>query len=1038
MGWGGQGEGGAAYERDDIVVPIGGMACTACRQIGADAAKVQARAVNANEALGNNYLNHRQLCAKLNATKDRREEDNLDGLNDGRKTSRLKERDRLWSTIFKLVSTRDIPGLPRVFYAAKEEDWSLKKLLKKLEDAAEGRYQARRFQEWEYDLATTIYELGGGAALHALHHSPFALPARTTIMHRRQALLPRITTGDIKLTDLMANIETMFKEVKPDGGGVTLMIDEIACDNRLCYLAQTDDIAGLCEHAASLNSVKMGGDLSVVHAIASAVREGKVHVGQEICVAAIARNNEKDYGAKVIMIRPTCKQGSYVEAAADITLLREAWRLSSYGRALHGPILSIASDGDPKRRPALYQHCMTHEVKPNDLLYKQLCELLGFNLWTGSGGETHDIDYKHTFKRICTLLCTREGIVIDGVVIRKDTLAIWLQRLTDIDWSEDAIQSLLDLDDDKFECDPRIEVLLRPKDAQDVPRAIKLLTLIARIRHLPSPKGNVYEQSIFRALSLLGEMLEALIIPFTNPTLSLSDQVVYLTKFAFLSCAFYMKHEGSFMPHHLYSDLQSMFKTFIARIAHTMNLDPERKVFLCLLGDDVLEVLFGRTRMIGGHSPNMDVSTFQTRCGTAHCLDGIFYKHPEWEQKPDRLKLIRARDMDHLSPRHWTGELRARCCDLKRQYEEGVRQAMDVLSTHKCSVQVDFFKHFHDGHARNIDLLRPKGGKYPGVSAEVDRSLGEPAESDSNNSQCASTADTLDDIIGTGRGLSVDGPAILAAEKAAAPKSSTHSVWMVLDGKKLVHKKTVLRVVLDPAADVDYKKSHDRLLRVRCFSIGGQSTDASKVAASLTRRPTVGNTFRPGSLYGTAICLDRKTTAFALMQCTSIKSGKELLRWAPTDELSLPRSPYDISGQILSLRPSFSTSQPPELVEWIWDTRFAALNVLTSSGKTQSSSVSHTRHLNVTVNGQITVPLSSEQQYSTHLPDDWPAGVFDDGLSCAFTAQTVAEVQSTLFTKLERDPEVRTRLPVFADVREGVFPYKAYMPNGASCYEIII
>jgi len=141
-------------------------------------------------------------------------------------------------------------------------------------------------------LATVIYELGGGAALYALQKSPFAFPSRTTILERRQDFKLRITVGDVKMLDILANIETMFKDIAPGHRRVpiTLSMDEVASDGRLCYLPETDEIAGLCEHAAAgLPSVKMGKDLSVVRAIAQAVRGGKIHIGKEVFVAAFAK-----------------------------------------------------------------------------------------------------------------------------------------------------------------------------------------------------------------------------------------------------------------------------------------------------------------------------------------------------------------------------------------------------------------------------------------------------------------------------------------------------------------------------------------------------------------------------------------------------------------------------------------------------------------------------------------------------------------------------------------------------------------------------
>jgi hypothetical protein len=101
---------------------------------------------------------------------------------------------------------------------------------------------------------------------------------------------------------------------------------------------------------------------------------------------------------------------------------------------------------------------MVQELTPGQPLFRHVGMLPGLNLWTGSGGETQDLDYKHNFKRelfiislssqfsdfspgICKCLCAREGILIDGVVINKGLLALWLERLTDVDWSDNNIYS---------------------------------------------------------------------------------------------------------------------------------------------------------------------------------------------------------------------------------------------------------------------------------------------------------------------------------------------------------------------------------------------------------------------------------------------------------------------------------------------------------------------------------------------------------------------------------------------------------------------
>ena len=112
------------------------------------------------------------------------------------------------------------------------------------------------------------------------------------------------------------------------------------------------------------------------------------------------------------------------------------------------------------------------------------------------------------------------------------------------------------------------------------------------IRHLDQSEFDPSERRTHRALSILGITMEALIEPFINPDFTISQQITSLVKFAHLLCALFIKHDSDFMPQHLYSDLQCMVRTAIFRVAPTKVLDPQRKVFICLLGDDVLEVFF--------------------------------------------------------------------------------------------------------------------------------------------------------------------------------------------------------------------------------------------------------------------------------------------------------------------------------------------------------------------------------------------------------------------------------------------------------------
>ncbi|KAJ7277320.1 hypothetical protein C8J57DRAFT_1223067 [Mycena rebaudengoi] len=92
--------------------------------------------------------------------------------------------------------------------------------------------------------------------------------SRHTIADIRRQHNLRITVGDVKISDILENIEILFGDVDLGDYGrvcITLSQDEIVGDGRLCYLEETDEIGGLCEYAsAKLKTFKMGEDLMSV------------------------------------------------------------------------------------------------------------------------------------------------------------------------------------------------------------------------------------------------------------------------------------------------------------------------------------------------------------------------------------------------------------------------------------------------------------------------------------------------------------------------------------------------------------------------------------------------------------------------------------------------------------------------------------------------------------------------------------------------------------------------------------------------------
>ncbi|KIY63144.1 hypothetical protein CYLTODRAFT_403633 [Cylindrobasidium torrendii FP15055 ss-10] len=1013
--------------------------CTACMGTEDLFKKVAKRAAEPFKGHFNDGLSHDQLVEKVRHLESELHDAGLDPLDPKRTAHRAEELLEAFEQLLDLLGTHDVPGLNRIFRIAKEAGWGIETLLEKCRLALSGRYHPESFERWEIQLAIALYEIGGGAALHLLHMSPFRFPSRDTIApHRREHDL-RITSGGSsdfeKFADVFANILSLFSDTSGSLRKVvmTLAMDEISIDARLCWLATNDSIVGLCEHVKDhIESLKMGSTLETVKLVAGLVREGKVHVGQELFVASVSRNDEFDYGTRPVLIIPTCKKdSSYTTAAHDIEVIKQAWKLCPSGEALHGSIGLIASDGDPKRRVAIALHAMVSEITADHSWYPYFGGLVGVNQWIGQHGEIQDMDFKHNMKRICKLLSTSDGIVINGIVVNRSIVSSWLGRNKATDWTHDSIYDLLNPDTD-FEILPQtVNFLLSPKDLQDVPRAIKLLRVTADLRHMSTVGMTAAQLDVHSALCLLAELLDALVEPFANPAMSLSEQITSLSQFSFILAALYSDHGNSFIPHPLYFDLQSMVKAAYARVVQTKLLNPEYNVFLCLLGDDVLETLFGRARMLGGHNPNGDVGEFRRRFCSSIRLDGIFRKWPHWEQISERLaiKMHRAADADHIVPRVCTGELRASSCDLSLCHHNGMRRAEAILSAGRVTHWTNFTSHFANGHSRGVDLFRPKGGKYPGLSTASDRSLEDVADGLTDH-ELSADPHTFERY-----GISFDGKTAFTQLQASGLSHSSVqdatlavSPWIVFDDGRRVHKKTVLRIFLDNSLDTDYQKSHDRLLRVRYFSIGGDSPERARQA---TYSVKAADLLRLNDLYGTLVAIDETRVSLAIAQCTSISVGNDLYEFAPRTEITMPHSRFELTGQILSL---LAVGNGSGDTMWVWDGSYVALNPPAIGSKRTLPTTARLEHLQISVNGELTYPFHPEMVHSVSPVTLPHSNLLLDQPKMSKLTYTIGEATLQLVLEDLRRRVLtasgldgpRGKIPVYGQILQ---PYKTTGPN---------
>ncbi|KAJ7720807.1 hypothetical protein B0H16DRAFT_1738643 [Mycena metata] len=338
----------------------------------------------------------------------------------------------------------------------------------------------------------------------------------------------------------------------------------------------------------------------------------------------------------------------------------------------------------------------------------------------------------------------------------------------------------------------------------------------------------------------------------------------------------------------------------------------------------------------------------------------------------------------------------------------------------------------------NLDLMRPNGGKYPGVSKEVDWSLVDESES-------LSESDTVrdNDSLVPADIPAFDGHIALAAKKVRADSADTppHSIWITLDGdsQKKAHKKTIIRTFMDPTFDIDDGRSHDRLFRVRYFSVGGDSWDWT--ASTIYSKSTAGaHLLKIQGLFATLVCFNQGSGRFkvslAILQCTGIKlvntSPVTYLDTAPVAEISLPDTRYEVSGQILSLVPFDDSKDSSGDICWAWVAQFVAFESAKSKQSTGADAPARMCHLSITVNGCLVLPLAlaNLRQLTlqeilnvpttpeTQLEMTW---VFPNSQLETFGAELLRRVQ---------DDEVRTQIPVYGVVKDGRYPYEATISDG--------
>ncbi|KAF9496436.1 hypothetical protein BDN71DRAFT_1389588, partial [Pleurotus eryngii] len=219
--------------------------------------------------------------------------------------------------------------------------------------------------------------------------------------------------------------------------------------------------------------------------------------------------------------------------------------------------------------------------------------------------------------------------------------------------------------------DATVRVLIDPADHQNVPRAVKLFQAIDQLADLDTNTClTPINEKVLDAIMILRQVINAFIKPFILPDLSLSAQLIWLSKCAHLLFALHRLHGTSFMSNALYADLQSVVKTVVFCIAKQKELDDTQPFYLYQIGTDRLEQLFGEVRT-ANHDPNVDAKQLGERLASALAMSGIFMDHPEWKRTQCRLSYNNSEGADHVNPRYFMNELTVSSVCLATVWKSG-------------------------------------------------------------------------------------------------------------------------------------------------------------------------------------------------------------------------------------------------------------------------------------------------------------------------------------------------------------------------------
>jgi hypothetical protein len=564
--------------------------------------------------------------------------------------------------------------------------------------------------------------------------------------------------------------------------GQVIVIDGAAIEQVIRFDFKQNHILGLCrEHSTGVKT--MIEDVQDLHNVGDALFNAKTcHRGKDATVLGLAPvTDTENYHVTPLVLSSSCKFETGEELASWVRRVIEDYRQHSDGEGRHGPICTLATDGESSFRKLRFILCLTETLDPNSDLSRKLSILPGLNLQTGPHGILGTCDPKHIIKRFATMLRSPKGFTLGLHKIESGDV---LKALRHVPMSEK--NALL---------------LLNPTDKQNVPKAVNLIDDLFKLygRNLVGMPVGPGEESRTKAVAFVAKVFSYFLFPFTKVEMSLSEQLQSLSTYSHLITAVYLRQGLAFMSSALFADSQAIVKNIIFTIARLQLTVPSSFPYYILFeGTDRLENNFSHVRT-QDHARNFDIQQLLHKLSIAAEIDAIFQRNPDLNKGHIRRNLVNARGIDHMNPKSWVGNTCVGEVDIRKEYLAGRSTANDILSAYfqsKGSI-VNFDRLFS---RPDVDHLRPKkeyiGSRTVDGEAVVDdledelplAVTGQLLKSTNMETQDNEFEDTRNAIdiedyyTGNGTDVTVDPEDVSNSESGSHKKSDKH--YLTVDGQK--------------------------------------------------------------------------------------------------------------------------------------------------------------------------------------------------------------------------------------------------------------